>query len=87
MYITGKCCDMQNEVKAKIYKLLKEIDDEVALNYLMEEAAFYASKKDIVDNLDKQQLEELDKAISEAENGDTISLDDFKKEMDEWRKK
>ncbi|MGN6440038.1 MAG: hypothetical protein ACTHMM_26160 [Agriterribacter sp.] len=87
MYTTGKCRDIPNEVKAKIYKLLKEIDDEVALNYLMEEAAFYASKKDIVDNLDKQQLEELDKAISEAENGDTISLDDFKKEMDEWRKK
>lgn len=87
MYTTGKCRDMPNEVKAKIYKLLKEIDDEVALNYLMEEAAFYASKKDIVDNLDKQQLEELDETISEAENGDTISLDDFKKEMDEWRKK
>lgn len=40
MYITGKCRDMPNEVKAKIYKLLKEIDDEVALNYLIEEAAF-----------------------------------------------
>lgn len=87
MYTIGKCRDMPNEVKAKIYKLLKEIDDEVALNYLMEEAAFYASKKDIVGNLDKQQLEELDKAISEAENDDAISLDDFKKEMDEWRKK
>lgn len=78
---------MPSEVKLKIYKLLEEIEDEDTLNYLMEEIAFYASKKDIVDELDTGQLEELDKAIKEAQNGDTISFEEFKKEMNEWRKK
>lgn len=78
---------MPSEVKVKIYRLLEEIEDEVALNHLMEEISFYASKKDIIDELDKQQIEELDKAISEAEQGKTIPVEDFKKEMNEWRKK
>ena len=29
----------------------------------------------------------MDKAIEEADNKETISWDDFKKEMDDWRKK
>lgn len=78
---------MPSEVKVKIYKLLEEIEDEDTLNYLMEEIAFYASKKDIVDELDKGQLEELDNAVREAQNDDTISFEEFKKEMNEWRKK
>jgi hypothetical protein len=32
------------------------------------------------------QLKELDKAIEEADNKETISWGDFKKEMKEWKK-
>lgn len=53
----------------------------------MEDVAFYATKKDIVDELNADQLKELDKAIEEADNKETVSWDDFKKEMNEWRKK
>ena len=45
------------------------------------------TKKDIVEELNPKQLKELDKAIEEADNKETISWDDFKKEMKEWRKK
>lgn len=53
----------------------------------MEEMNFYASKKYIVDELTPDQLKELDKAIEEAGNKETISWDDFKKEMKDWKKK
>jgi hypothetical protein len=53
----------------------------------MEDVAFYATKKDIIDELSKDQLNELDKAIAEADKNETVTWDDFKKEMNEWRKK
>ena len=78
---------MSKDVKDKINKLLNEIEDEAVLNQLMEDVVFYASKKDIVDQLSPGQLKELDKAIEEADNKETITWDDFKKEMKEWKKK
>ena len=78
---------MSKTVKSKIYKMLEEIEDETVLNQVMEDVAFYTTKKDIVDKLSPSQLKELDKAIKEADNKETVSWDDFKKEMNEWRKK
>jgi hypothetical protein len=78
---------MSKIVKSKIYQLLDGIEDETVLNQVMEDVAFYATKKDIVDELDAEQLKELDKAIEEVGNKETISWNDFKKEMNEWRKK
>jgi hypothetical protein len=78
---------MSKAVKSKIYKMLEEIEDESVLNQVMEDVAFYATKKDILDDLDKEQLKELDKAIEEADKKETIPWEDFKKEMNEWRKK
>ena len=78
---------MSKAVKTKIYKMLEGIEDESVLNQVMEDVAFYATKKDIVDELSTNQLKELDKAIAEADNKETITWDDFKKEINEWRKK
>ena len=78
---------MSKAVKTKIYQLLEGIEDEAVLNQVMEDVAFYATKKDIVDELNPDQLKELDKAIRETDNKETISWDDFKKEMKEWKKK
>ena len=78
---------MSKALKTKIYQLLESIEDETVLNQVMEEVSFYATKKDTVDELSIQQLKELDKAIEEADNKETISWDDFKKEMNEWKKK
>ena len=77
---------MNKAVKAKIYQMPEGIEDESVLNQVMEEVAFYATKKDVVDELNTEQLNELDKAIAEADNKETITWDDFKKEMNEWRK-
>jgi Arc/MetJ family transcription regulator len=78
---------MSKAVKTKIYQLLEGIEDEAVLNQVMEDVAFYATKKDAVDELNANQLKELDKAIEEADNKETVSWDDFKKEMKEWKKK
>jgi len=78
---------MNKSVKSKIYQLLEGIEDETVLNQVMEEIAFYATKKDILDELNAKQLKELDKAINEVDNKKTISWDDFKKEMNEWKKR
>jgi hypothetical protein len=78
---------MSKEIKSKIYKLVDAIEDEAVLNQLMEDAAFYATKKDIVDELNPAQRMELDKAIEEADKKEVITWDDFKKEINEWPKK
>ena len=78
---------MSKVVKSKIYQLLEGIEDEAILNQVMEDVSFYASKKDITDELNTEQLSALDEAINEADNKETISWEDFKKEMNEWRKK
>ena len=80
-----KIFNMSKVVKSKIYQLLESIEDETVLNQEMEEMNFYASKKDVVDELNPDQLKELDNAIEEADNKETISWHDFKKEMKEWK--
>lgn len=77
---------MSKDAKLKLYKMLDNIEDETVLNQLMEEVAFYTTKNDIVDELNAKQLEELDKAIEEANKGETILWDEFKREMNEWKK-
>jgi predicted transcriptional regulator len=78
---------MGDEVKSKIHQLVDSIGDEGVLQQVMEDVAFYASKKNELDWLAPEQLAELDAAIKEADAGETITWDEFKKEMDEWRKK
>lgn len=77
---------MNNPLKKKIYELLESIEDESILNQVMEDVAFYTSGKDVVDTISPKHLKELDEAISEADKGETVSWDEFKKEMNEWRK-
>jgi CRISPR/Cas system CMR-associated protein Cmr5 small subunit len=74
---------MSKAIKSKIYQMLEGIEDVIVLNQVMEDVAFYASKKDIIDELSPEQINELDKSIEEAKNKETISWDDFKREINE----
>jgi len=53
----------------------------------MEDVAYYANNKDITDELNEEQLNELDEAIAETDKNETINWEDFKKEMNEWKKR
>lgn len=78
---------MRENVKFEIHKLIDLIEDETVLQMLAEDIAYYASKKDIVDDLNKDQQQELNEAIAEADNGETIDWKNFKNEMNEWKKR
>lgn len=78
---------MSEGVKSKIYQLIDSIEDENILRMVMEDVAYYAGNKDITDELSKEQLKELDEAISEADNNETTDWNDLKKEMNEWKKR
>ena len=77
---------MSEVVKSKIHQLLATIKDESILVQVMEDVMFYASKDETVESLSPKQLNELDLAIAEVGKNETITLDEFKKDLDEWRK-
>lgn len=78
---------MSKELKSKICQLIESIEDENILQMVMEDVAYYVSDKGITDELSEEQRKELEEAISEADNNETIDWDDFKKEMNEWKKR
>ena len=78
---------MSEDVKTKIHQMIDTITDQSVLQMVAEDIQYYAANKDIVDELDAEQMRELDNAISEADNNETTSWNDFKKEMAEWKKK
>ena len=78
---------MDNELKAKIHQLVDSIEDQSVLEMIMEEIAYYAGHKEILDELDDEQQKELNKAILEADDDEAIDWEDFKKQMSEWEKK
>ena len=78
---------MSKEVKSRIYQLVDSIEDENILQMVMEDVAYYANDNDVTDELTKDQLKELDEAISEADKNDTMDWNDLKKEMNEWKKR
>jgi len=78
---------MAKDIKFKIIKILDGIEEENVLMQVMEDVAFYAAEKDVIDDLSASQLKNLDDAINQANNKDVIYWSDFKNEINEWRRK
>jgi hypothetical protein len=78
---------MNNAIKLRIHQMLDDIKDETILQQVMEDVAFYANNKDLSNNLTIEDLNELDTAINQADNNETVSWQDFRKEMNEWKSK
>jgi hypothetical protein len=78
---------MSKEVKSEIHKMIDSIDDENILQMVMEDVAYYASNREVTEELTKQQLKELDESISETDKNEIMDWSDFKKEMNEWTKR
>jgi predicted transcriptional regulator len=80
----------QEELKKKLHELIDSIEDEHTLSMLNEDVVPYVIENrtkeldDIEDNLTDEQLKDLDEAIAEADRGETISYEEFKKNMDQW---
>ncbi len=78
---------MSEDVKTKIHQMIDTITNESVLQMVSEDITYYAQDADIIDELNDSQLEELNTAIFEADNNETVSWDDFKNEMEEWKQK
>ena len=70
--------------KEELHQLIDSIDDEQVLQTLNEDIMPYVAKKDS-ESLTAEQLQELEEAIAAADNGETVSFDEFKSSMDKWR--
>lgn len=86
------CMKSKSELKEKLHALIDGIDDEHVLNFLNEDIMPYVienrtKKLDEEDKLTPEQEKELGEAIKEADRGDTITLDEFKKMTERWRTK
>ena len=74
----------KKQLKEELHQLIDSIDDEQVLQTLNEDLVPYVAQKDAA-SLTTQQQQELEEAIAAADNGDTISFDEFKAGMDKWR--
>lgn len=74
----------KKQLKEELHQLIDSIDDEQVLQTLNEGIIPYATTKD-AEVLTAQQQQELVEAIAAADNGDTVSFDEFKASMDKWR--
>lgn len=77
------------EIKAKIYKQVDELEDETALHLLEEAVVAYSinPKTDIVDELTTEQQLRLKESIQQAKDGKTICNDEVKQKAKEWLSK
>ena len=73
-------------LRAKLHTIVNDIEDEVALNILMEDAAVYLTKKDSLakDILSADQWATIEKAQQQIKNGDYKTYDEVKQHFSQW---
>ena len=83
-----KAKNKKEELKQKLYKLIDSIEDEHVLNVLNEDVVPYVienrTKEKVDDDLTEEQSKQLEEAIKEAEEGKTMSIEEFKQRMSRW---
>lgn len=81
----------KQEIKEELHRLIDIIEDEHTLNVLHEDVIPYIienrSKEQEEEELTKEQEEELDEAIRQADAGEVISWEELLKETKKWHTK
>jgi hypothetical protein len=83
----------KDEIKAELHKKIDSIEDEHTLNLLNDDIVPYAienrtkDKDEEDEDLTEEQEKELDEAIRQGENGETISWEEFLNSTQQWRTK
>jgi hypothetical protein len=81
----------KEKLKKELHALIDTTEDEVLLNMVKEDIIAYhtASKKDFDDlsDLSPQDRQELEEQADEDPDKDTVSFEEYKKEMKEWLSK
>ena len=83
----------KEEIKAELHKQIDAIEDEHTLNVLNDDIVPYAienrtkDKDEEDDELTEDQKKELDEAIRQTKNGETVSWEEFLNSTQQWRTK
>ena len=64
---------MNEDVKTKIHQMIDTITNESVLQMVSDDIEYYTQTKDIVDELNNEQLQELDDAISDVDNNESTT--------------
>jgi hypothetical protein len=76
------------EIKKELHEYIDNIEDEETLWMVREDVVEYLKKEkleaDEEEDLTEEQIEEFDKAVKEMENGEFVTMNDFKKAMRRW---
>ena len=79
------------EMKSRIHQLVDQIDNEPALERLLNDANFFASDASeapaTLDDLTHSQRERLEQAIQQHQEGKTISHQEMKERHSQWLNK
>jgi hypothetical protein len=73
-------------LRAKLHTIVNEIEDEAALNILMEDAAVYLTTKNTAanDTLTADQWATIEKAQQQIQNGQYKTYDEVKQHFSQW---
>ncbi len=78
----------KEELKKELHHLIDNTDDEELLSMVKEDIVAYQTKTnknfDELSDLSPEDRQELEELAAEDMDKDTISLDELKKEMNEW---
>ena len=70
-----------------MHKLVDEVNDDATLQSFDEAINYFSlqkSKRDILDELDEDQLQRLMQSIAQKKQGKTIEDVEMKKEIEQW---
>jgi hypothetical protein len=73
-------------LRTKIHEMVNEIEDESALNILMEDAALYTTEKhtSVNNELNADQWAIIEKAQTQIKNGQYKTYDEVKQHFSQW---
>ncbi len=74
------------ELKKQLHSYIDLIEDEETLLILNDTMAAYATETDADDELTPEQLEGIDKALRQIDEGDVVSHEEVMKMSREWLK-
>ncbi len=77
------------QLKKELHEYIDNIDDEETLMAVHEDVISYLKKNTQVEDeeLTEEQEKQLEEAIRQADAGETMNFDEFKKKMEEWHTK
>jgi predicted transcriptional regulator len=75
------------EIKKELHQYIDHIEDEETLWMVHEEVAEYLNESKVEDELTEEQEKSLDEAIRQADAGEFITEEEYKKATARWRTK